>query len=263
MNLGAATVVLRPRTLAEVLDLACRFCFSGALGLFARLAAAVLLPSLAACLALRHALGWGYLGVWAVAVLLATALQGVFTIAVSRLLFAEQLGVRQALGLFARRLGSYAGALLGSRLLLALAALPALIGLVLVWPRVLFVHEASLLEGAAPVDAIRRAGRFAVSSGNALGALFALLATQIGIVLAAELLGQGLVDDVLQLGRPFGGLFSHGGSPYALAGFFLSVPYVATARFLGYIDARTRADAWDVQLRFMNIAAKSSAEERA
>lgn len=263
MNLGAAAIVLRPRTLAEVLDLACRFSFSTALGLHARLSALVLLPGFAACLALRHALGWGWIEVWAVAVLFASLAQGAFTLAVSRLLFSEELGARAVLRLFARRLGSYFVALFLSRLLLAVAALPGLVGLPLVWPRLLFVHEASLLEGARATDALRRANRFAIAAGDAIGALFALLGTQAGIVLAAELLGQGLVDEVLQIGRPFGGLFTDGGSPYALCGFLLSVPYVATARFLKYIDARTRADGWDVQLRFMAIAAREAAEEDA
>ena len=31
----------------------------------------------------------------------------------------------------------------------------------------------------------------------------------------------------------------------------------ATARFLAYIDGRTRQDGWDIQLRFMAIAAAS------
>ena len=58
MNLGASAIVLRPRTLGEVLDLACRLSISLALGLYARLSALILLPIFAGCLALRYAAGW-------------------------------------------------------------------------------------------------------------------------------------------------------------------------------------------------------------
>ena len=112
------------------------------------------------------------------------------------------------------------------------------------------------------MDAVKRVDRFIAGRGaSAFGTLLSLLATQAGFIVTAEFLGHGLVDEVLQLGKPFGSLFSNGGSPYALAGFFLSVPYVATARFLSYVDARTRADGWDVQLRFMAIAARGDATE--
>ncbi len=264
MNLGASAVVLRPRTLSEILDLACRLSCSLALGLYLRLAAVLLAPCLAVCLALRYALEWKWLWVWSVAVALAAVVQGVFTVAVGRLLFSEALTARQALGLFGRRLGGYLGMLFVSRIVLALAALPMGLGLPFLGPRLLFVHEASLLETAGPAEAVRRAGRFAAGrGGSVLLALLALLVTQAGIVVTAELLGQGLVDDVLQLGKPFGKLFWEGGSPFALAGFLLSVPYVATARFLHYIDSRTRSDGWDIQLRFMAVAARETVERRA
>jgi hypothetical protein len=143
-----------------------------------------------------------------------------------------------------------------SRSLLALACLPFFFGLPFAWPRLVFVHEASLLEGAGPADALRRSSRFVAGRGGPVfGVLVSLLLTQGAFVVTAELLGQGLVSEVLQLGKPFGALFADGGSPYALAGLLLSVPYVATARFLEYIDARTRSDGWDVQLRFLAISA--------
>jgi hypothetical protein len=263
MNLGAAAVVLRPRSLGEIFDLACRLSFSIAFRLYLALSALVLLPCLAACLALHHAAEWAWSDVWVVAISLGALVQGVFTLAMGRLLFSEALGARQVLRLFLKRLPSYFAMLLASRCLLGLAALPMLLALPLVWPRLLHVHEASLLEAAGATDAIRRSSRFIAGRGaGAFAVLLGLLCVQGGFVIVSEVLGQGLVDDVLQLGKPFGALFKHGGSAYALIGFFLSVPYVATARFLSYIDARTRADGWDIQLRFMNIAAHESAERR-
>ena len=197
-----------------------------------------------------------------VAVSLGAIVQGVFTVAVGRLLFSEELTTGRVLALFGRRLGSYLVMLFLSRAMLALAA-SVLIAVPLVWPRVLVVHEASLLEGASPTDAITRAGRFITGRGAiALGTIVAFLAVQAGISITAEFLGQGLVNEILQLGTPFGQLFKDGGSAFALAGFFLSVPYIATARFLYYVDSRTRSDGWDVQVRFMTIAARDAAEAR-
>jgi hypothetical protein len=259
VNLGASAIVLRPRTLAEILDLSCRFSMTVAFGLYARLAAALLLPIYAGCLALHYALAWHWAVVWCVALVLGGVAQGAFTMAVSRLLFSEELGAWQVLRLFGRRLGSYLTMLSVRSMLLALACLPLLIPLPFAWPRLVFTHEASLLEGAGPVDAIRRSDRFISGRGaSVLAVLMALLLTQGAFVVLTELLCDGLVDSVLQLGKPFGALFTDGGSPYALAGLLLSIPYVSTARFLDYIDARTRSDGWDIQLQFMAIAARDA-----
>ena len=38
-----------------------------------------------------------------------------------------------------------------------------------------------------------------------------------------------------------------------LLGLHLSIPLVATTRFLAYIDNRTRRDGWDIQVRFLAI----------
>ena len=264
MNLRASAILLRPRTLAESLDLACRLCVTLAAGVYARLAAWMLLPVFAGCLALRYAAGWPWAAVWAIAVAAGGVVQGVFTVAVGQLLFSEETGAARVLRLFGRRAGSYLVTLLITRVLLVLSCVLFFLGPLFVWPRVLFVHEANLLEGAAPVPAMRRSGR--VVAGRAVaafGALLALLLIQAAFVAAGELLGQGLVADLLQLGAPFGSLRADGGSPYALAGLLLSVPYVATARFLAYVDLRTRADGWDIQLRFMAIAAGEGARREA
>jgi hypothetical protein len=264
VNLGASAIVLRPRGMAEILDLACRLSVSLAFGLYARLALVVLLPLLAGCVALRYAAGWPWQNVWMAAITAAAVAQGIFTVSVGRLLFSEEVTAGQALRLFGRRFVSYLVMLLLSRSLLALAALPMGFGLPFVWPRLYFVHEASLLEGAGPAEAMRRSSRFVAGRGGpVLGVLLSILITQAAFVVVAELLCQGLMTEVLQLGKPFGALFTDGGSPYALAGLLLSVPFVATARFLEYIDARTRADGWDVQLRFMAIAAAAEGHAEA
>ena len=119
----------------------------------------------------------------------------------------------------------------------------------------LVVPEAVLLEGAGPFAAIARSGR--ALRGRVLagvGMLLALVLLPGAGALAGELVGSTEVSMVLQLGEPFGSLFRNGGTPWALAGLFATVPLVAAARFLFYIDLRTRKEGWDIQLRFMEIA---------
>lgn len=263
MRLDRAAIVLRPRTIAEVVDLAFRLTFSLALPLYAKLSAVVLLPILAGALALRYAARWDWAPIWVGVVFTSVLAEGVFTVAAGRLLFAEDLRVREVLGAYLRRLPSYFFAVVFSQaLLIAAAGASLLIAAPFVWPSLVFVHEASLLEGAGPVAAMQRASRFVKGrAATTFGLLLMLLAGQGAALVIGELLGQGLLDDVLQLGRPLGAL-RDGGSPFAIAGLLASVPFVATARFLQYIDTRTRADGWDVQVRFLAIAAKDSNERR-
>lgn len=264
MNLGESAIVLRQRTVSEVFDLACRYVCAAARGLYLRLAAVVLLPLYAGCLALRYALDWEWPWVWIVAFALAASAQGVFTVAAGRRLFSETVTAREVLRAYGGRMGSHLFALVAVAIVIGAASTLFLIPAFIAWMRLLFVREASLLEGAGATAALRRSSRFTTSrTSGALQILLSLLAAHAGIVAAAELLGNGLVDGVLQLGKPFGSLWSDGGSPFALLGLFAGVPYAATARFLQYIDDRTRADGWDIQARFTAIAAENAAERRA
>jgi len=253
VNLAEIRVVLRPRTQAELLDLAALWCFAVDRGLFARLAAAVLLPSLALCAAARGLGGWAWVDVWILAVAVATVTQGVFTVAASRALFSREVAVGEVLRTFVGRLPAYLGALVITRVILGLAALTAVLAPP-AWARIAFVHEACLLEGASPVDAAKRAWALARSRGVEVMILLGGIGVALAVMVAAsELLGRALVEFILQLPGVFGGLLE-GGSYYALVGFHAAIPYVAVARFLGYIDQRTRGDGWDIQLRFMALA---------
>lgn len=258
MNLEAARVVLRPRTPSEIFDLAFRFCAALAAPLYLRLSAVVLLPCLLVC-AYVHALSDGHWEtVWTCAVLLAAFAQSVFTVAASRLLFAAKPGVLSILGHSLRRLPALFGALLLHSILLTLGSLVA-IGGFFVWVWHTFVYEAVLLEHQGPVAALRRAS--ALVKHKFGGALVTCTVSTVGVaigVVSGELLLGGLVEWVLQLGKPFGDLWDDGGSAYAIVGFFAALPLVATARFLAYIDGRTRQDGWDIQLRFMAIAAANT-----
>ncbi len=263
MNLAQARVVLRPRTQGEILDLAALWCFAADRWLYARLAAVVQLPALLLCLAVQTYGGWTWPQVWLLAIALCTVTQGVFTVATARAMFEPHVAARTVLTQFSRRLPSYLVALVISRVVLLVGAVTVVL-LPAAWARVAFVHEASLLEGASPISGTERAWRLGgVHATEVVLLLGGLGLALFGGVVAVELLGHGIVEFVLQLGRPFGALFDEGGSPYALLGFHLAVPYLAVGRFVGYVDRRTRGDGWDIQLRMMALAQDEGSKRRA
>jgi hypothetical protein len=267
VNLGRARVVLRVRPLTDVFDLALRVLAENPL--YRRLSLALLLPAWAITLGLRYGLHWGWRPVWAVAISLGVVLSGPFTVATGQLLFEEEARARAVLGRFARRLGTYLFALflyrapLGALMFLMLLyggggemiVLAILLGplVAFLFARRAFIHEVVLLEGGG--GWARRTKQIVRHyAGTAFGLVFGSLAAQIACVVSVELIVQAVLDFVLQLGTPFGTL-GDGGSPFALAGLFLAVPYVAVARFLTYVDLRTRKEGWDLQLKFAAIAA--------
>ncbi|MFO7562959.1 MAG: hypothetical protein R6X02_09985 [Enhygromyxa sp.] len=264
MKLDAARVVLRPRSQSELFDLGLRFATAPAARLYAKLGALTLLPAWALCVAAHQLLGWTWEQVWLLAIALATPIQGVFTVAIGRMMFAEEVRLGEVLGQYLRRLPAYLGTLLLSRAMIAITSLAFFLVIppFWMWGRCAYVHEACLLEQASPVDAITRASRMiARNLVSTVGLLLLMSLAAAGFVFVAEMLIiVGLFEFVLQLGRPFGSLFDDGGSIAALLGLFLAVPYWATVRFLAYIDLRTRRDGWDVQLRFMAIQARARAE---
>jgi len=121
--------------------------------------------------------------------------------------------------------------------------------------RLFFVDEAVLLESGSPFGSLARSSRLVLfRSLSCLGLALACLCAPFLFALAADLIGNTLVEMVFQMGRPFGSLTADGGSAYAVIGALLSAPFVASASFLGYIDMRTRKEGWDIQLRFMALA---------
>jgi len=258
MNLLAARVVLRPRSLSDVLDLTVPFCLAS-WRLLARLSMTSLLPAFALCVYVHFFRQWTWAQTWLLAIIAADLLEGLFAVAFGDLMFQPSAEVRVARvwGRFARRLGFIVGVGLVTRLVLAMTVLfPVATPFVAV--HLMFVREVGLLEGASVFGAIGRSNRFVHRHvGSCLGLLFAVLGVPVLMAMGAELLGDAIVDTILQLGEPVGALFKEGRSAYALAGFFLSVPVVTAARFLKYIDVRTRKEGWDIQLRFAAIAAEA------
>jgi hypothetical protein len=261
VNWLASRVTLRIRSLPEVFDLG--FVFLGEnRKAYTRLALLTLVVPLGATALLQfaHVPWWE---IWGVAIVLGTLVEGMFTTAAGQLLFSASVPMRRLFGLFARRMISYSAARILAALAMAAGA-PFIIPIPPIAARSLFVSECSLLESASPAGCLRRGGQL-MAGQTGPGAIFALLLLvfRFAFIVTAEELGQGLVEFVLQLGRPVGSLFDDGGSTFALAGFFASIPYVASTRFLGYVDRRTRREGWDIQVRFAALAQREGGEEAA
>jgi hypothetical protein len=261
MNLRDAQVVLRPRSLSDLVDLGFRVNAAHATANL-RLAVWLLLPPFIVCALLHHATRSWWL-VWPLAVALCGIAQGAFTVALGQRLFTSEASAGAVLKRFARRVPSYLWTVIATRVLLLLSALLFVV-MPVVWARLLFVHEAALLEQAAAGEAIRRSNQLGQGHrGALLGFWIILTVVPFAGVILAETLGQAAVENVLQWGAPFGRLWNDGGSLYALAGLFASVPLAATLRFLQYIDLRTRDEGWDIQLRFAALREGTLGEDRA
>jgi hypothetical protein len=238
--------------LLETLDLALPFMRQLGGRLYLWLTAVLVLPGLAAVAALHYALGLEWFWIWLIGLVMASLLEGAFTVAAGQLMFSPTVRLRDVLLQYGRSLGALSLARGVSWLFILLSSFTIVFPLIL-WIRHQFIHEVVALEGvrARALDRSRRIASEGGAPGAALGIW--LLFGRIFMVVGAELVLGSLVDEVFELGQPLGTLWQHGGSLYALAGLFASIPFIATARFLAYVDQRTRTDAWDVQVRFLGI----------
>lgn len=243
MNPNACRIALRPRSPLDVFDLSLRLLRERARP-FARLSALVLTP-IFVVLALLLWLSGGSFWVLLVPFFFGAFLQAPFTVLAARLLFADQVSVGEVLrGTLSRLLG------LGLVALLLDFALPLSMALsILLWPVFLYSAEATLLERVPIGRAVSRSA--SLMSGAPMSAMLGAV-LRIGLpcwgLLAGELLGQVVVDFVLQLGQPFGALATGHLTPFALAGVLLIQPLLAVFRLLLYVDARTRQEGWDLQV---------------
>jgi hypothetical protein len=252
MNVLTTRVALRERTLPEVFDLSFRFVvLRGARGYF-RLWLVSCLPCLLLCIALRvRQVDW--LWIWASAAAGFVAAQVPFTLAASRLLLGDTLPLGAILRTWLAR--SLPQLMMHSLVLTVLG-----LGAFLVFPipfvlvRCLYLTEITLLEGSGMLKAYERGTRLTRQRlPQALETLLLLACVAAAFVVGAELTGRAIVVELLDFPPPADALVD-GGSWFALFGFFAAVPFVTAARFLSYIDERTRREAWDVQLRFNDLA---------
>jgi hypothetical protein len=258
MNLTQARIVLRPRFRLESMDLGFRYVLGEARRPFAVLALVTLVPAFLVTAGLRWRFGWSWWVIWGIALVLGSLVSGVFTVAAGRLLFERTVAPRAILAAFAERLPTYVGALFIARTL-TLAGWMVVIPGLFAWIRYAFVAEAVLLERVPSQRALSRSAWLSRSGGDdALGVLVMLVVMTLAIVFGVEQVGFSLVEDVLALPLSSDRLLEDGGSYFAVAGYFASVPWAATSRFLAYIDGRTRQDGWDVQVRLMGLEAKGA-----
>jgi hypothetical protein len=207
-------------------------------------------------LACRRWLGWSWLATWMVVALFLLVASGVYTQAAGELLFRkpDDIRVLDVARAFGRRLLPFLLARAGQLLALGACAL-VVVPLPVFTARLFFVSEVVLLESGAPMASLARSSRLVLyRSLPCLALALACACAPFLGAMAGDWIGDTVVNTMFQMGQPFGSLWSDGGSAYAVAGALLSVPFVASASFLGYIDLRTRKEGWDIQLRLAALA---------
>jgi hypothetical protein len=257
MDLMRARVALRERPLLDIFDLAIRFCAAHAWD-YAKLSLVVLVPAFAVSWGAARLGGW-WVG-WGVTLVITAFAGSPFVALASRMVFADAVGTREALGIALRALPG----LIGIRILqtMALAASLLLLGLPWFWVGtiLLFVVEVLVLEQGGVGAALGRAQRVANAHfPDAVLTMLLLLLAPAGAAMLADVAGREILQGVLEF-KPPTSMFHAGGSWLALAGWWATLPLLQTARFFVYLDIRTRTEGWDIQTRFAAIAARSEAE---
>jgi hypothetical protein len=259
MDLSRTRLVLRERAVIDVLDLALRFLVEHG-RVFARTGALVLPPLFIASVAIGRA--WGALAAWGFSLFTATFAAAPFTVLASRLVFEDDVralaatmeGVRRGPRLLLLRIVTFVGGALG----LMLFTFPGLWFLSLM----LFVVEVAVLERAEAMAAISRSASIVRrESGEALVALGLLWLLQLVACIAADGGGRAIIAVLLESTSPEP-MWTAGWSVLSLLGFWLFVPYAATARFFVYLDVRTRSEGWDIQTRFVALASRALPDTR-
>ncbi len=269
-------IVLRPRTLDETVDLAllyARHHWREA----SRLSFFLVGGTLLYLAALHYAVGLSWGPLWAIALILGQLIERVIAAHAG----AHMFGAEPTLGDSLRSIASAPLAAFIGATLIPLPFIGALatelddelwVGVAVLfgtfWPLVLanaiFVGHSVVLEKKSLGAAVGR-GRALVRgrSGRALG--FVMLSGMIRctMMISAELAASFLITTVLQLGRPIDELFVEGGSWPTMLAFLLSGPLVSLARVFDYLDARTRLEGWDIQVRFNAIADRQAERRRA
>jgi hypothetical protein len=259
MDLTRTRVVLRERAVVDVLDLALRFTVRHGRP-YARLGLLVLPPFVAASIAIARTAGPAT--AWALSLFVATLAGAPFTALASRLVFEDEVRIarsaREAFRAAPQLLALRVVEVLAGGLGLAFFTVPGLWFLALT----LFDVEATLLERASLRRAIERSASIARrGSGEALVTLVLLFLLHVLVTLATDGGGRAIISALLEAHAPLA-LWDRGWSVLSLVGFWLFVPYAATARFFVYLDMRTRTEGWDIQTRFVAIATRALEEER-
>ncbi len=260
MDLSHARVVFRERGTTDVLDLALSFCVSNARH-YARVAAAALLPAVVVSWAVARSAGWAW--GWTSALALSVLAEAPFTVLASRLVFEPEARLSGVLVASLRALPRVLALRLAQLVLVSVGLLILFVPGLWVGVSLLFVAEVAILERAPVGGSIARSLRLTSyrSSEAVAGALSILVLGALAIVFGDDV-GRTILGSVLQFRAPES-MWTSGGSTLALLGFWLFVPFAATARFFVYLDLRTRSEGWDIQTRFLALALRAQEERKA
>jgi len=259
MDLTRTRVVLRERPVVDVLDLGLRFLVEHG-GVYARTAGMVLPPFFLLSVVIARAAG--PVAAWTFALFMATFAAAPFTVLASRLVFEDEVRAAHAIAEALRAAPRVLALRLVSFTLGGLAFTALVVPGVWIWTLLLFVVEVTVLERATVRDALSRSARIAGrESGEALVALVLLALLHFVAVVAADSGGRAVITALLESRAP-ADVWSDGWSNLSLLGFWLFVPYAATARFFVYLDVRTRTEGWDIQTRFVALARRPVVETR-
>jgi hypothetical protein len=258
MDLSRSRVVLRQRSALDVLDLALRFLIVHA-GSYGRVVAVTLVPAALLSWGLAESAGW--LWGWVGTVFLARLVQGPFTVLASRLVFEPEVRIRDVLGASARAVPRLLVIRITEFVLVTAGLFFFFLPGLWIGVSLLFVVEVLVLERAGLAAAISRSFRITKGQSGHIAAALALFVLHVAATFLGDDVGRFTLGTLLQFHEP-PALWNEGGSPLALVGFWLFVPYSATARFFMYLDLRTRSEGWDIQTRFAAIVLRAREAER-
>lgn len=255
LDLLHARVAFRDRPVVDVLDLALRFIVAHG-RLYAVVAVSTLAPACLLSIAIAKELGW--VTGWCFAVALGALAQTPFTVLASRLVFEEHVRAGEVL----RHALKCSPSIVGARIVVAagIAVGGAFCALPGLWVTAVlyFLTEVMLLERASLGIALSRAQKLTTAStGDVALALLLIVVAIVSSTFLADIAGRTLIEEILQFAPPKP-LWETGDGALGFAGFFVAMPFAATARFFTYLNVRTRAEGWDIQTRFAAIAARES-----
>jgi hypothetical protein len=261
MNLLEARVALRDRKTADVLDLALRFLVVNRVP-FAKVALMVMPTGVVTTFVAGRELGWGW--GWIIAIFLGLLAQAPFTALASRLVFEHDVRVRDVLRTTLARIPYLAIVRVTQLGVLAFAAMLFFVPALLVGGYTFFLGEVLLLERASPSLAVTRLQRLVSgSAGDAVLGVLLLAGLHVLATILGDVAGRALFENLFTWKPPMSAWDAGGGSLLAVLGFWLFLPFAATARLFLYLNVRTRAEGWDVQTRFSTIALRAEAEAEA
>lgn len=258
MNLLQSRIVLRDRRAYDVLDLGLRFLVANRIA-FGKAALVVLPPGIALTYLTGVKLGW-FWG-WTLAIFLGLLAQAPFTQLASRLVFEDNVRVRDVLRSSLARVPALACMRVLQLTVVAFAACLFVVPALLVGGFTFFLGEVMLLERTSVGHTVTRLQRLmSGSTGDAMLGLLLLGSLHVVATILGDVAGRAILEELFVWKAPLPMWEAEGGSVLATLGFWLFLPYVAITRFLLYLNVRTRSEGWDVQTRFSAIAQKANAE---